>query len=135
VAFEHAGTEPKIAGWTPDRYALLALDGEHGIDALDRLSGDRRLAQPRQVKELAPPVCPARSFNDRSGFAVGLVELGEAGAAWGLPVRARSDGNPRIVAFAAASRLPALFPENSVSWGSIRPTLLSPESKALKKQE
>ena len=62
----------------------LALDGEQDIDALDRLDGDRRLAEPRQVKELAPAMCPARSFDDRSRFAVGLVELGEAGVGVGL---------------------------------------------------
>ena len=54
----------------------LALDGEQGIDALDRLGGDRRLAEPRQVKDLrracaqqaastiGPPL-PIRSFSAR----------------------------------------------------------------------
>src|SRR5215475_13340676 len=32
----------------------LALDGEQNVDALDRLGRDRRLAEPREVKELAP---------------------------------------------------------------------------------
>ena len=62
----------------------LAFDSEQDIDALDRLHGNRRLTEPHQVKELAPAVCPARSFNDRSKFAVGLVELGKAGVGVGL---------------------------------------------------
>ena len=35
-------------------------------------------------KELAPPVCPARGFDNRACFAVGLVELGKAGVGVGL---------------------------------------------------
>jgi len=31
----------------------LALDGEDGIDALDRLGRDRDLGEPRQIEELA----------------------------------------------------------------------------------
>ncbi len=42
----------------------LALDGEQDIDALDRLGGDRRLAEPCQIEELAPPMCPARGFDE-----------------------------------------------------------------------
>ena len=56
----------------------LALDGEQDIDALDRLGGNRRLAEPRQVKELTPCMRPARGFDDQTDFAVGFVELGEA---------------------------------------------------------
>src|ERR1700688_1082587 len=62
----------------------LALDGEQDIDALDRLGGNRRLAEPRQVKELTPCLRPARGFDDQTAFAVGLVELGEAGVGVGL---------------------------------------------------
>jgi hypothetical protein len=32
----------------------VAFDGEQGIDTFDRLDRDRRLAEPRQVEELAP---------------------------------------------------------------------------------
>ena len=52
----------------------LALDGEQDIDALDRLGRDRRLAEPRQIKELAPAMRPARGLDDRACFAIGLVE-------------------------------------------------------------
>ncbi len=43
----------------------LALDGEQNIDAIDRLGRDRRLAEPREIKELAAAECPARSLDDR----------------------------------------------------------------------
>ncbi len=62
----------------------LALDGEQDIDALDRLGRNRRLVEPRQVKELAPCMRPARSFDDRTSLAVGLVEFCEAGVGVGL---------------------------------------------------
>ncbi|NYG45363.1 hypothetical protein GGD67_002821 [Bradyrhizobium sp. IAR9] len=42
----------------------LALDGEQDIEALDRLGRDRRLAEPREIKEFAPAVRPARGFHD-----------------------------------------------------------------------
>ena len=47
----------------------LALDGEQRIDALDRLDGDRRLVDPRQIEELAPRMGPAGSLDD---WAAGL---------------------------------------------------------------
>jgi hypothetical protein len=59
----------------------LALDGEQNIDAPDRLGRDRRLAEPREIKELAPAMGPARGLGDRASLAIGLVELAEAG--WG----------------------------------------------------
>jgi hypothetical protein len=34
----------------------LAFDGERDIDALDRLGCDRRLAEPREIEELAPAI-------------------------------------------------------------------------------
>ena len=38
------------------------------IDALDRLGCDRRLAEPRQIEELAPCMRPARGFDDRTSL-------------------------------------------------------------------
>jgi hypothetical protein len=49
----------------------LVLDGEQGIDALDRFDRDRRLLQPRQIEELASPVRPAGRLDDRSALARG----------------------------------------------------------------
>ena len=43
----------------------LALDGEQRVDALDRLDGDRRLVEPREIEELAPRMRPARRLDDR----------------------------------------------------------------------
>lgn len=40
---------------------------------------DRRLAEPHEIKELAPAVRPARSLDDRASLAIGLVDLAEAG--------------------------------------------------------
>jgi hypothetical protein len=57
----------------------LTFDGEQDIDALDRLGSDRRLAEPREIEELAPAVCPARGLDDLVSFAIGLVELPEPG--------------------------------------------------------
>ena len=57
----------------------LALDGEQGIDALDRLDRDRRLVDPRQIEELAPRMRPAGRLDDRPRLAVGLVEPVEPG--------------------------------------------------------
>jgi hypothetical protein len=57
----------------------LTFDGEQDIDALDRLGRDRRLAEPSEIKELAPAVRPARSLDDRACLAIGLVEPAEAG--------------------------------------------------------
>ena len=74
-----AHTQTRLRSKTVD----LALDGEQDIDALDCLGRDRRLAEPREIKELAPPVS-ARGFDDRTRFAVGLVEPGEAGIGVGL---------------------------------------------------
>ena len=37
----------------------LTLDGEQYIDALDRLGRDRRLAEPREIEELASAMRPA----------------------------------------------------------------------------
>ncbi|WKA31433.1 hypothetical protein [Bradyrhizobium roseum] len=37
---------------------IIAFDDERDIDALDRLGRDRRLAQPRDIDEFAPAVCP-----------------------------------------------------------------------------
>ena len=51
---------------------------------LTALGRKRRLAEPRPVKELAPCMRPARSFDDRTSFAVGLVEFGKAGVSVGL---------------------------------------------------
>src|SRR5262249_53903074 len=62
----------------------LALDGEQAIDALDRPGRDRRLIEARQIEELAPSVRPAGGLDDGAGFAVGLVELAEAGVGVGL---------------------------------------------------
>src|SRR5207248_749808 len=62
------------------RHAVdLALDGEQDIDALDRLGRDRRLVDPRQVEELAPPVRPAGGLDNWSSLAAGLVEPVESG--------------------------------------------------------
>jgi hypothetical protein len=52
----------------------LAFDGEQNIDALDRLSRERGLAEPREIKELAPVVRPARGLDDRACFAIGLIK-------------------------------------------------------------
>src|ERR1700680_4739536 len=51
----------------------VALDGEQSIHALDRLDGDRRLVDPRQVEELAPRMRPAHRLADRSRLPHGLV--------------------------------------------------------------
>ncbi len=57
----------------------LTFDSEQDIDALDRFGGDQRLAEPPEIDELAPAMCPARSFDDRTWLAIGLVEPAEAG--------------------------------------------------------
>src|SRR5204863_7546072 len=62
----------------------LALDGEQDVDALDRLGRDRRLAEPREIKELAPAVRPARGLDDRTSLAIGRVEPSEARVGVGL---------------------------------------------------
>ena len=62
----------------------LALDGEQDIDALDRLDRDRRLAEPRQIEELASRMRPTRSLDDRSWFTVGLVQPVEPRVGVGL---------------------------------------------------
>jgi hypothetical protein len=62
----------------------LAFDGEQNIDALDRLGRDRRLTEPREIEKLAPAVRPARSLDDRTCFAIGLIKPAEAGVGIGL---------------------------------------------------
>jgi hypothetical protein len=52
----------------------LALDGEQGIDALQRLDGDRRLVEPRKVEEVAPRVRPAGGLGDWRGLAPRVIE-------------------------------------------------------------
>ena len=62
------------------RHAVdLTLDGEQGIDALDRLDRDRSLVDARQIEELAPRMCPAGRLDDLSRLAVGLVQSVEPG--------------------------------------------------------
>src|SRR6266571_2371912 len=51
----------------------LALDGEQGIDALDRLGRDRRLVDPSEIEELASSVCPASGLDHWPRLAVSLV--------------------------------------------------------------
>jgi hypothetical protein len=51
-----------------------ALDGEKGIDALDRFGCDRRFAEPREIKELAPAMGPTRGLDDRASLAARLIE-------------------------------------------------------------
>jgi len=62
----------------------LTFDGEQDIDALDRFGCDRRFAEPREIEELASPVSPARGLDDRTFFAIGIVELAEPGVGVGL---------------------------------------------------
>ena len=62
----------------------LTLDGEQDIDTLDRLGCDRRLAEPREIEELASAVRPARGLDDRTFLAIGMVELAEPGVGVGL---------------------------------------------------
>ncbi len=50
------------------------FNGEQRIDPLDRLGRDRRLVDPLQIEELASPMGPAGSLDNRSGLAVGLVQ-------------------------------------------------------------
>ena len=52
----------------------LALDGEQHIDALDSLDRNRRLVEACQIEELAPPMRPAGSLDNRSRLAVGFVQ-------------------------------------------------------------
>jgi hypothetical protein len=36
----------------------LPLDGQQGVDAMDRFDRDRRLVEPRQIEKLAPRMRP-----------------------------------------------------------------------------
>lgn len=56
----------------------LALDREQRIGAGDSLDSDRRLVEPRQVKEVAPRMRPAGDLDDRPGLAARLVQPVEA---------------------------------------------------------
>ena len=83
--------DPRAAAFLADVAPLLgrqpvdvALDGEQRIDAGDRLDGDRRLVEPRQVEELAPRMGPARRLDDRPGLAASLVQPVVAGIGVGL---------------------------------------------------
>jgi hypothetical protein len=58
----------------------LALDGEQGIDALDRLDGDRRFLQPRQIEI---PILICRGSNP-------AAPAGESGLC--ASIRPRADG-------------------------------------------
>lgn len=62
----------------------LTFDGEQDINALDRLGRDRRLAEPREIEELAPTVAPARGLDNGTPFAIDIVELAEARVGVGL---------------------------------------------------
>ena len=57
----------------------LALDGEQGVDALNRFNGNRCLVEPRQVEELAPRMCPARRLDDGTRSTTCAIEPVEAG--------------------------------------------------------
>jgi hypothetical protein len=57
----------------------LALNGEHGVDPLHCLDGDRRLGEPREVEEVASRMRPARCFDDRSGSTTRIIEPVEPG--------------------------------------------------------
>lgn len=61
----------------------LALNGKQDIDALDRLGCDWCLAEPHEVKELAPAVRPAGDL----GLAIGLAEPAKAGVGVASSVR------------------------------------------------
>ena len=61
----------------------LTLNGEQDIDALDRRPPIGALLS-RARSNLAPAVRPARSFEDQTWLAIGLVELVEAGVGVGL---------------------------------------------------
>jgi len=52
----------------------VALDREQLVDAAHDLRRDRRLAEFRQVEEVAPAVRPARGFEDSSRLAAFGVE-------------------------------------------------------------
>src|SRR5262249_46977490 len=62
----------------------LALDRKQRIDARHGFLGDRRLVDARKIKELAPPVRPARCFHDRPRLAASLVEPVEPRISIGL---------------------------------------------------
>jgi hypothetical protein len=71
----------RLRSLPPDRAPHLgrlavdfALDGEQLIDAAHDLDGDRRLGELGEVEEVAPPMGPARGFDDRRGLAALFVE-------------------------------------------------------------
>jgi hypothetical protein len=51
---------------------------------LTRLGRDRRLGEPREIKELTPAVGPAGGLDDPASLAIGFVELAEASIGVGL---------------------------------------------------
>jgi hypothetical protein len=84
----------------------LALDGEQGIDARDRLDRDRRLLQPCQIEELASPVRPSGRLDDRSALARGLVEPVEPGIGIRLhPLQGRDHPSARTMAVIRSRRV------------------------------
>src|SRR3546814_14590958 len=75
----------RISDWSSDVCSSdLALEGEDGVDAPDRLEGDRRdderLAAARlrsdigEDEELAPRMRPAGCFDDWRRWSIGAVE-------------------------------------------------------------
>ena len=62
------------------------------------------LAEPREIKELAPAVRPARGLDDWAALAIGLVEPAKAGVGVGLHQSGIARQTARTAALLARSR-------------------------------